>query len=239
MLIIKYIAILVGAILLLRIILALYQPYNLVKLIQYIFPSLVFYMPTKYKQKFALTFDDGPNPPYTDEILNILNLYDVKATFFVVGEKIQSHPEYINKIVDNGHQIANHLYTHNAAIFMSNAAFNSSLNKTEEIINQNGSPRYFRPTYGWIRPSTLELARRYDYQAVLGSAYVSDPYPTPKWLMLVSLKKMLRPGIIMVLHDGGGNREKTVNVLSNLLKYARTKNMVSVTLHNLSIVKDN
>lgn len=237
MLILKTMLVFVCVIFTLRVILALYQPYMLVELVQRSFPEMIFYVPNEKLNHFALTFDDGPNPPYTDQILSILKLYDAKATFFLIGEKIQNHPEYIKIINDEGHQIANHSYTHRASVFMSNEEIMRSLNKTEEIIKQTSSPRFFRPTFGWIRPKSLKYARDQNYRAVLGSAYVSDPYCPPKWLMLISLKKMLRAGIIVVLHDGGGNRQHIVDILPDLLEYAKNKNLNSVTLDMLTVSK--
>lgn len=212
--------------------LSFYQPFQLVRIFQRLIPGIIFYVPNA-KYNFSLTFDDGPNPPYTDQVLNILKIYEAKATFFLIGEKIQKYPEYLDSIGKDGHQVANHFYTNSPTIFLTKEEIIDSLNKTETIINQPTSIRYFRPASGWIAFRAIELAKKHNYQAVLGSAYVSDPYHPPRWLMLKSLKCMLRPGTIVVLHDGGGNRQHSIDVLSSLLQYAKEMNLTSVTLHEL------
>ena len=214
------------------IIFPLYQPFILVKLIQKLIPDIVFYVPTK-QNYFSLTFDDGPNPPYTDEILAILKKYNAKATFFLIGSNVEKHPEYVNKIRSEGHQIANHTYRNGATVFLNKEEFIESLDKTEDLIKQDSDHKIFRPGAGWIRHKQIKIVREKGYQVILGSAYVSDPQNPFKWYMLKALKSMLRPGIIVALHDGGGNRKKVVELLPELLEHAKSKNLKSLTMQEL------
>ncbi len=214
------------------IIFSLYQPFILVKLIQKLIPEIVFYIPNKHNY-FSLTFDDGPNPPYTAEILDILKKYKTKATFFLIGSNVEKHPEYVNKIRSEGHQVANHTYQNGATLFLNKKEFVESLDKTEFLIKQDWDHKIFRPGGGWISRKQIKIAREKGYQIILGSAYVSDPHNPFKWYMLNALKSMLRPGSIVALHDGGGNRKKVVELLPELLEYAKSKNLKSVTLQEL------
>ncbi len=116
---------------------------------------------------------------------------------------------------------------------MNNKEFIESLEKTEQLIKQDSDHKIFRPGAGWIRRKQLKIVREKGYQVILGSAYVSDPHNPFKWYMLTALKSMLRPGSIVVLHDGGGNRKKVVELLPELLEDAKGKNLKSVTLQEL------
>ncbi len=209
-----------------------YQPFALVRLAQWRLSGLLFYVPT-LGNGFALTFDDGPHPLYTDQVLAILERYEAKATFFLIGSRIEKHPGYLEKIRAQGHQVANHLYVDRPTLHLQDEEFVESLEKTERLIQQTTPVKYFRPASGWIRREQVRLARERNYQIVIGSAYVFDTLRPPRWYMRAALKAMLRPGAIIVLHDGGGDRQKTVDILPDLLEHARKENLIPVTLHEL------
>jgi peptidoglycan/xylan/chitin deacetylase (PgdA/CDA1 family) len=228
----KIILSIVFVISLLSIFSTLYQPFFLVKTVQKFFPNVLFYVPTE-KNIFSLTFDDGPNPPYTDRILDILDEYDAKATFFLMGSRIKEHPEYLNKIRRRGHQIGNHSMEDKATVFLKEEEFINSLEATEKLINQDPDDKIFRPASGWILPRLQKIAKGKNFKIILGSAFVSDPRNPPKWFMLKALRSMLKPGIIMVLHDGGGDRTEVIEILPELLEFSRLKNLKSVTIKDL------
>ena len=116
-----------------------YQPFWVIRILSRLFTKLILYVPTE-KNVFAITFDDGPNPLYTDGVLSILRKHDVKATFFVVGERVETHPEYIEIIRKAGHQLCNHLYSTTMALLLSQQQFVESLLRTEELINEQNDP---------------------------------------------------------------------------------------------------
>lgn len=209
-----------------------YQPFGWVQKVQREAPDILFYVPTT-SNCFALTFDDGPNPLYTDQVLEVLDRYNAKATFFLIGSHIEKHPEYVEKIRARGHQVANHLYKDRKTILLRKEEMLEYLEKTEGMIHQTTPVRYFRPGGGWITPEMAWFAREKNYQTVLGSAYVFDTLSPPRWYMLNALKSMVRPGSIVVLHDGGGNRQKTVDILPALLEHVKKVNLVPVTLEEL------
>ena len=97
----------------------------------------------------ALTFDDGPSAKNTDEILSILDHYNVKATFFVTGREVEEFPNEARKIVEAGHQLGNHSYSHKKMIFRSANFIKSELDRTDQAIMDTGymGEIYFRPPY--------------------------------------------------------------------------------------------
>ncbi len=86
----------------------------------------------------ALTFDDGPKPPYTDQILDILSKHDVKATFFMIGNRIEKHPETVQRVIAEGHQIGNHSYSHPVLGFCPPAYIQREIERTDKLIRQAG-----------------------------------------------------------------------------------------------------
>lgn len=209
-----------------------YQPFFLVKIIQEKLPNILFYVPTR-SNYFAITFDDGPDPAFTDQILDILDKYDANATFFLLGNRIEKHPEYVKIIKQHNHQIANHTYRDESTLFLSEDELVESLRKTEKFIDQKISPKLFRPGSGWISSKLLKVAKDAGYQAVIGSAYVSDAIQPSRWYMRKALTSLLRPGIIIILHDGSRNTQKVIDILPDLLEKAREKNLKPVTLNTL------
>jgi len=209
-----------------------YQPFWVIRILSRLFTKLILYVPTE-KNVFAITFDDGPNPLYTDGVLSILRKHDVKATFFVVGERVETHPEYIEIIRKEGHQLCNHLYSTTMALLLSRQQFVESLLRTEELINEQNDPKLVRPPSSLFRFWMFDLAKTYGYSVVLGSAYTLDWCKPPRWYMRWALKRMLRPGIIVVVHDGGGNRQRTLDVLPDVIVEAQRRNLRPVTLDEL------
>lgn len=112
------------------------------------------------KKKIALTFDDGPHEIYTKQLLKGLRERDVKATFFVLGEKAEAYPELIKEMKKDGHLIGNHTYTHIQLTKQNEKQFKEELKKTSEIINQitGEGAMYVRPPYGsWNKELEEEL----------------------------------------------------------------------------------
>jgi len=209
-----------------------YQPFFLVKLVQKTFHRILFYVETDQKN-YALTFDDGPNPQYTDTVLEILDKHEAKATFFLIGSRVELYPEYVRKIKEKGHQIGNHTYYDEPSIFLTKETLIQSIQKTENLIRQEYSPKLFRPGSGWISKNLLDAVEDAGYKTVLGSAYVSDSFHPPRWYMKAALDFMLRPGIIVILHDGIKNPQKTIDVLPSLLEAANRKGLNPVILSTL------
>jgi len=160
----------------------------------------------------ALTYDDGPNPPYTDQILQVLQDLDVKATFFLLGEELEKHPEYVEKISGLGHDIGNHSWSHTQLIFKSPAFIKNEISKTDTLIKSLGYDKeiHFRAPYGrklFILPWILSSQNR---KHILFDV-APDDWECPSVDIIVDkVMQSVKPGSIILFHDGGGNRSQTV-----------------------------
>jgi peptidoglycan/xylan/chitin deacetylase (PgdA/CDA1 family) len=128
-------------------------------------------------RNFQLTFDDGPNPQYTPLILDWLKANHLHATFFVVGENANRYPALVKRIMEEGHQIGNHSWSHPKLTAMSDSAVRSQLQRTHEaIVKACGvAPKAFRPPYGAISPRQREwIEKEFAYKTVLWDIDTED-----------------------------------------------------------------
>ncbi len=209
-----------------------YQPFWLVRTVQWFVPGVVFYVRTN-APVVALTLDDGPDDSVTPAVLAILRRERVPATWFVIGERVKRYPDVYRAIVADGHQVANHFWGETPTWHMDLARFKRDLLRTEALIHQQVRPRLMRPASGWIRPWGIRVSAALGYAVVLGSAYVSDPARPPRAYMRWALTRMARPGAIIVLHVGPG-RERTPEVLPAIIRGIQAKGLQFVTVSQLS-----
>jgi peptidoglycan/xylan/chitin deacetylase (PgdA/CDA1 family) len=182
----------------------------------------------------ALTFDDGPDPVYTPQVLDLLGHYDAKATFFLVGRRARARPDLLARIRAEGHEVANHTETHGRTLWQRESRFEEELLEGEKTLGLAAArPKLFRPPGIWLRPSQQAAAGRHGYLTVLGSAYAYDPYRPPTDYIEWVINKNLRPGAIVVLHDAGGDRTNTVSALPAILRAAKEKGLRMVTVSDL------
>ncbi len=182
---------------------------------------------------FALTFDDGPHPPFTDSVLDILADHNAHATFFVMGEQAERHPLLLERMVSEGHETANHFYDDRPTVALNDRDVLGSLRRTEALLGGQNRGRLVRPAGGLIRTNTLRRLTRHGYTTVLGSAYTSDPLLPPVSYMQWALMRMLEPGRIMILHDGRRDRRRTVETLPAVLEEAARLGLRAVTVSDL------
>ena len=182
----------------------------------------------------ALTFDDGPDPTYTPQVLDLLRRHRVKATFFLVGRRARARPDIVARIRAEGHEVANHSERHGRTLWQPLGRFEQELLEGERTLGLAAArPKLFRPPGIWLRPSQQAVAARHGYLTVLGSAYAYDPWRPPARYIEWVIAKNLRPGAIVVLHDAGGDRSHTVNAVPAILQAARDKGLRFVTLSQL------
>lgn len=167
-------------------------------------------------QKAALTFDDGPLPPYTQQILDILRSRDVKATFFVCGKDAERHPEILRRICSEGHTIGNHTWSHPYLYFMNRAKCAEEIERTQRVIQQatGSTPRFFRPPYGARWFGVYPVLRERGLDLVQWSAS-GDDWKLGADAIVSTVRAGLRPGAIILLHDG---RQKPGGYLQELLR---------------------
>ena len=199
--------------------------------------------------KIALTFDDGPDPTWTSEILNILKARHVPATFFIVGENAQSSPALVQRMVDQGEVVGNHTYTHPNLGETPPRLVELELNATQRLFEAltGRSMRLFRaPFFGDAEPTTadeltpIEQAQSMGYLSV-GLHVDPNDWERPTAAVIVSrvLEQVGDPdpekrGQIVLLHDGGGDRSQTVAALPTLIDQLRARGYQLVSVAELA-----
>lgn len=194
------------------------------------------------KSQVVLSFDDGPDPEWTPQILDILKQLQVKATFFVVGSRAEANPELIKRIVKEGHLLGNHSYTHANLAESSDEQVNLELNATQRLIEAltGFSTLLFRPPYDAdSRPTSLEELRPIkrasdlNYLTVLESIDPQDWSGVSAHELLQRVKDQRNQGQIVLLHDGGGDRSETVAALPWMIRWLRERGDAIVPLDQL------
>jgi peptidoglycan-N-acetylglucosamine deacetylase len=154
------------------------------------------------KKLAALTFDDGPHPPFTNEVLDILRRENVCATFFLCGRNIDAHPDLARRIVDEGHLIGNHTYSHPYLYFQSRADIRRELDLTQQAIHRatGRNCTLFRPPYGarWVGLYPELRSRQMDL--ITWSCW-PETHSTASEIVADAMS-YLRPGAVYLLHDG-------------------------------------
>lgn len=181
----------------------------------------------------ALSFDDGPHPLFTPQVLEILQQYDAKATFFLIGERARRHPELVASVKAAGHEVGNHYLTNGSILHHSDADFLDRLEQTENEIGITTRPKLFRPPGGVARPRQLRLAREKGYECVLGCAYPHDPMHPPVWYIEWLIEKHLVPGTIVILHDGISDPTPSIRALPHILSTGRDRGLRFVAVGDL------
>jgi peptidoglycan/xylan/chitin deacetylase (PgdA/CDA1 family) len=181
----------------------------------------------------ALSFDDGPHPVFTPQVLEILRRCDARATFFLIGERAVRYPQLVAQIKAAGHEVANHYFKNGSILGHSDAEFIALLKETERAIGLPEGPKFFRPPGGVVRPRQLTVARENGYSCVLGSAYPHDPMHPPVWYIRWLIEKNLVPGTIVILHDGISDPTRGIAALPHILDVGRERKLDFVSIGEL------
>ncbi|MFC4016896.1 polysaccharide deacetylase family protein [Micromonospora sp. GCM10011542] len=171
--------------------------------------------------RVALTFDDGPDPRYTPQVLAALREHHVKATFCVVGENAQAHPDLIEAIVADGHTLCNHSWNHDVTLGKrSPEAIRADLVRTNDAIRAAapGAPIvwYRQPGGAWTRP-VVSVAQQLGMSPVHWSVDPSDWQAPGAGRVAAAVVTQVEPGSVVLLHDAGGDRQGTVDALARIL----------------------
>jgi cellulose synthase/poly-beta-1,6-N-acetylglucosamine synthase-like glycosyltransferase/peptidoglycan/xylan/chitin deacetylase (PgdA/CDA1 family)/spore germination protein YaaH len=207
-----------------------------------VFPSL-YHQGAGGEHEVALTFDDGPDPTWTPKVLDILKQYNVKATFFLVGSQAEQYPGLVKRIVDEGHIVGNHTYTHANLAAISPKEVQMELNATQWLIESitGRSTTLCRPPYDAdSHPTNLaELVPLKEVQDDLGYLIVMENIDPEDWarpgtdVIVDRIKELRRDGSLILLHDAGGNREQTVEALPQIIEWLQTRGDKIVPLSEL------
>ena len=189
------------------------------KLIQFFFPSIVWKKENSQKNIW-LTFDDGPSPKATSFILKILKEEQIKATFFLVGQNIKKYPKLLYKIIDEGHTVANHSYSHVNGWTSSNATYFNDIEKCQKFIPGN---KLFRPPYGKISPLQIRYLKK-KYKIILWDVLSWDfsSKNTPKKIKSSVLKNTVE-GSIIVFHNNEKSFKNVSAVLQEVIQELKQK----------------
>ncbi len=167
-------------------------------------PGGIFRIPSGGKREVYLTFDDGPIPEVTPWVLDVLDRYGVKATFFMVGDNVRKYPGVFEEVKRRGHRVGNHTMHHLQGAHTTTRGYLRDVEEANRLIGSD----LFRPPHGWLRPRQARaLASRYriimydlvtrDYSKRIDAAGV-----------VKNVKRYARPGSIIVFHDSLKSRDK-------------------------------
>ena len=185
----------------------------------------------------ALTYDDGPSSPYTNQLLDILDSYQVKATFFEIGRNIEKHPEIVKMIVARGDELANHSYSHKDMMFKPREVLLSEIEKTDKLLQEVGVKQdsiSFRPPWGRRFVVLSYLLSQMHKKLIMWDV---DSQDYEKTLTVEDIAnrviKNVRSGSIVVMHDGGGDRSRTVAATQIIVKDLLSKGYEFKTVSEL------
>ncbi|GAB5536746.1 MAG: polysaccharide deacetylase family sporulation protein PdaB [Rubricoccaceae bacterium] len=181
----------------------------------------------------AFTFDDGPELGHTDAVLDALAEHGARATFFLLGERAAAHPGLVQRIVDEGHEIGNHGWQLQAAILLPAVRLRADIARTDSVLRRFASPTWYRPSVGFYNRGVRWAAESNGYRIALGSLVPNDPQVRSADRHVAHILKTVRPGDIVVLHDGIGDRVTAPEILHRVLPELARRGYRTVTLSEL------
>jgi peptidoglycan/xylan/chitin deacetylase (PgdA/CDA1 family) len=214
---------------------AVCRPGPVVRWLSRRFPAVLFHQP-QAGPLIALSFDDSPHKTLTPRILDLLAAYDARATFFMIGEHVPGNEEVIRRLIAEGHEIGNHMMADTSSADLSPAEFARQLRQTHELLAPFGPVRWFRPGHGWFTKRMLDQVHRHGYRCGMASAYALEFLPVSAPYAARHILRNIRPGGVIVLHDGAADRVRTVNVLRRILPELRRRGYRIVTMTELAAV---
>lgn len=181
----------------------------------------------------SVTFDDGPNNDYTPKVLQLLKQYNVKATFFCVGQQIEKHPEMLKQIISDGHSVGNHTYTHSKSFgFFKLDKVKVELLKTKSIVKDltGFEMNLYRPAFGVTNPMIEQAVKDLNLKSIGWSVRSLDTTSRSENMTFKRITSKVAKGDIILLHDASS---KTIAVLERLLVFLQEKKLESVTVERL------
>ncbi|MBR2336034.1 MAG: polysaccharide deacetylase family protein [Clostridia bacterium] len=165
--------------------------------------------------KIALTFDDGPHPRYTGQILDVLEEYDIKATFFVVGVNAKNYPDSLIDVIKKGHEIGNHTYSHPHVSGLNTYTLTDEVEKCESTIYglTDYKTKLFRPPEGMIDADVRTVLRSLDYKVIMWDIDTRDWAHEPPEKIAENVISNIASGDIILMHDYIGHNSPTVEAI--------------------------
>ena len=186
----------------------------------------------------ALTFDDGPHPHYTPQLLKVLDQYSIPASFFWLGACVNYSPAVAKAVYERGHWIGLHGYDHRSFPMLTPAELKESLQKTQDAIAQAGclSPttiRDVRPPNGLFTPHTLDLLHQWHYRSVMWSVVPEDWVRPGIAVVLQRVLQQVQNGSLIVLHDGACGGQDVAVITAQLIPQLLRQGYRFVTVDTL------
>lgn len=188
------------------------------KFLRWIYPKALWRMNPSEKSVY-LTFDDGPIPEVTPWVLDVLDRYGVKATFFMVGENAFKHPEVFEMVKARGHRIGNHTYNHIGGMRHGIGSYVANVDKANELLRTD----LFRPPHGWMKWEQYLFVRS-SYKVVMWDLVTRD-YSTRLngRDVLLNVRRYARPGSIITFHDSLKSQDKLLYALPRAIEWLQAQ----------------
>ncbi|TDF99866.1 polysaccharide deacetylase family protein [Paenibacillus piri] len=172
------------------------------------------------QRKAALTFDDVPDTEYTPQLLDILKQYGVRATFFTIGNRAEAHPDIVKRMVDEGHAIGSHSYSHPNLPRVSDAVFQNEILRTEQALAPliGYKPRLFRPPYGNISEDQIQWMASLNYHIINWNVDSLDWKGLTADQVSANVLGHVKPGAVILQHGAGGEGEDLIGTVQALPK---------------------
>jgi peptidoglycan/xylan/chitin deacetylase (PgdA/CDA1 family) len=188
-------------------------------------------------KQLALTYDDGPNDPYTLRLLEVLAKHNVKATFFLIGRYVRQRPDIAQELVRAGHVVGNHTFSHPKLIFASEELTRAELQDCEQALTDalGERSRLFRPPFGGRRAATLRIARALRLEPVMWNVTGWDWEGKPSEYVEQRVSGQICGGNVILLHDGshaafGADRSQTIIATDRLIARYKSEGYEFVTV---------
>lgn len=187
--------------------------------------------------KLALTFDDGPNDPHTLRLLEVLAKHNVRATFFLIGCYVQQRPDIVRELVQAGHVIGNHTFTHPLLTFKSTSELRAQLEDCDRALTDatGEHSNLFRPPFGGRRPAVMRIARQMGLEPIMWNVTGYDWNAPSAEHIERKVTSQVRGGNVILLHDGGhrnfgADRSFTITATDRLISRYKDEGYEFVTI---------
>ncbi len=190
----------------------------------------------------ALTFDDGPSPVWTPQILDVLNKAGIKATFFMLGDHVLKYPDVAKRVAGEGHEIGNHTQDHHVLIYYTPEELEKEIKDAEDSIRKvtGVTTNYFRPPKAWVTDKEKKKIKEMGYKTILWSLNSKDWVTFDDKYIIKYIMRNVRPGDIILFHDSGGtfsteggDRHETVLAVKRLAEKLKENGYRFVTITEL------
>jgi len=188
------------------------------------------------RKAVAFTFDDGPDPVYTAQLMELFREHGGKATFFVVGQALERYPDVAKRLHEEGHELGNHTYSHPHLPELDEAGRREELDRTDALIETltGAKPVSYRAPFLATDERLDALVRERGYASAGGTNLEARDWSMPGADHIVdATRPSLRPGSVVLLHDGAGDRSQTVEAVRRLLPEAIALGLELVTFGEL------